>query len=840
MKKRMLALMLITVLSLAAIAMSPVALAATVTSYYDIDFDQKGDTDSAWKNKAGDLFFGYWSGGSMPSPADVKQTLAVDAIRGNKAVKISNSGRGGNYALGNPAAVAPEEFNSCVTWYELSFKFEEAFLQMYLESAGYPFHFTTDGSLYIGGLKSNVFQGDRVNYITFETDEWYHLVIAADNIDKFNGETKYYAWINGEEVVTNTTAGAGCADTTMLHDAAVFGSTKRVLYVTNDSTTTGKVWLDNYKVYTTDAAVKVNGTLTYDPNVIYEGAELSSDQLKIEDNVIYVPAGATLADVAALLHAGSAGAAYFDGSTTVTGEEMSTVTAEGKFVYARSDSGIGVRKYTIETDPSLPPKPTGSPKPSESPKPTELPAPSGSPKPSESPKPTESPKPSEAPKLEIVDNYYDVDYEQAGDTNTLWTNKAGSLVFGYCSGATSANANLVTQALAEDAVREGKAAKLTARGNAQAANTFYALGQLNSNISGLGSRVTWYELSFKFDKQFLQTYLLFAGYPFHISAAGELYIGGLQNNATYQGRQVNNFTLQTGEWYHMVIAADNLDTYMGDTKYYAWINGEYLTTDISGTAQCTSTQSGDTKSSTHALLYFFMNTSGEASLWVDNLKVYTTKIPVKDGRTGELCFDPNAIFEGAELSSDYLKVQDNIIYTPSSETLGGVSTLLTLGSGGGTYFNGSTAVPLDELVVTPAVGKTIYARSNSGIGVRKYTIAEGKRLYDMEPSTAAWKKADGTTVANVSSLAAGDSITLSLNFKNDTPETKNSVLVLAAYNGTVLADYCFTDIAIPAGGGQAVTGPLKIKDTTDLSIKAYVWRGQENHTPEMTRLEMAR
>ena len=71
MKKKILALILTTVLSVC-VTMAPVVVsAATAANYYDIDFDQTGDTDTAWTNKAGSgLYFGYWSGGSTPSPGE--------------------------------------------------------------------------------------------------------------------------------------------------------------------------------------------------------------------------------------------------------------------------------------------------------------------------------------------------------------------------------------------------------------------------------------------------------------------------------------------------------------------------------------------------------------------------------------------------------------------------------------------------------------------------------------------------------------------------------------------------------------------------------------------------
>lgn len=792
MKKKILALILTTVLSVC-VTMAPVASAATAANYYDIDFDQAGDTDTAWTNKAGNgLYFGYWSGGSTPSSTDVKQTLAVDTIRGNKAVKISNSGKGGAYALGNPTPVEPGEYNSSVTWYELSFKFEDAFLPMYLEAAGYPFHFTADGSLYIGGLQSNIFQGDKVNNVTFQTDEWYHLVVAADNIDTYFGETKYYAWVNGEEVITNTTAGAGCADTTGAYNDAVYGKTKRVLYIANDSTTVGTLWLDNFKLYTTDTAVKVNGTLTYDPNVIFGGAEITSGQLEVRGNVIYAPASATLAEVSALLNI-SGDAVYYNGRTPVSENEMATAPAVGKTVYIRSANGAGLRKYTI----------------------------------------------AERTMYHIIDNYYDVNFDQTGDTASNWANKAGSgLVFGYCSGATSASAWMVSQTLAQDAVSGNNAAKFSISGNEQMAGTAYAVGQMNANKSGLESCVTWYELSFKFEGQFLQTYLNSAGYPFHIMENGDLYIGGLKSNQ-YQGSKVNNLTLELGEWYHLVIAADNIDQYSGKTKYYAWVNGEYLTTDGTANTGCTSTQVVDnfTSAIQHHLLYFFLNSSGDASLLVDNFKLYTTDAPVKNSE-GELCFDPAAIFEGAELSSDHLRIQDHIIYVPSGKTLAEVSSLLSIGAGGAVYFDGSTPIAESAMSATSVVGKTVYVRSTGGVGIKKYTIAKGPE-FDLLPSTALWKKGDGTTAADISDLDAGDSITLSLDFINRTVETKNCVLALAVYNGTVLADCCITDIAIPAGGGQAVSGALDIQSTKDLSVKAFVWDDMQSICPEMAGIEMA-
>ena len=63
------------------------AMAADVTkSYFDVDFDQSGDTDTVWTNKADSGYgFGY---ASWASAINEKTALVEDSFTGSRALEI--------------------------------------------------------------------------------------------------------------------------------------------------------------------------------------------------------------------------------------------------------------------------------------------------------------------------------------------------------------------------------------------------------------------------------------------------------------------------------------------------------------------------------------------------------------------------------------------------------------------------------------------------------------------------------------------------------------------------------------------------------------------------------
>ena len=435
--------------------------------------------------------------------------------------------------------------------------------------------------------------------------------------------------------------------------------------------------------------------------------------------------------------------------------------------------------------------------------------------------------------------YWDVNFDDGA-----YTNNSGS---GKPFGVTHNQAGTTVQ-FAEDPIRGSMAVRGAMPMNAAPTGAqICRFGMEGANIAGLGKGVTWYEVSFMFEEAITPWNMLLGSGLFSVETDGTLYVGGFKGNSAFPGSLAEGVNIRLNEWYHVVIATDFIDLHNGLPKFYAWVNGEMVITPISAGLDCTRTWNhapGQVAAATNALrLAFSPNKEENSVFWIDNLKMYQSDMPVRDA-DGNIGFDPMAIFDGAEITSDSLLVEDGVIYAPAEETLGGVSALLNVGANGAGYFDGAAAVADDEQTVTPAVGKTVYARSTGGIGVKKYSIAEGARLFDYDPSSAVWQKkgasdAEFAAVKGVSGLTAGDEVTLTLDFINDTPEEKSGVLVLAAYDGTALAGCSFTNISIPPDGASVTSAPLAVPDAETLSVTAYIWRGAQDFTPAMTRLMMA-
>lgn len=435
--------------------------------------------------------------------------------------------------------------------------------------------------------------------------------------------------------------------------------------------------------------------------------------------------------------------------------------------------------------------------------------------------------------------YWDVNFDDGA-----YTNNAGS---GKPFGVTHNQAGTTVQ-FAEDPIRGSMAVRGAMPMNAAPSGAnLCRFGMEGSNIAALGQGVTWYEVSFMFEEAITPWNMLLGSGLFSVETDGTLYVGGFKGNSAFPGQLATNITIGLNEWYHLVIATDFVDRIGNSPKFYAWVNGEMITTAESAAENFTRPWNhapGQVTAATNALrLAFSPNREENSVFWIDNLKMYQTEAPVRDTQ-GSLCFDPMAIFDGAEITSDSLLVEDGVIYAPAEETLGGVSALISVGADGAGYFDGAAAVADDEQTVTPAVGKSVYARSTGGIGVKKYSIEEGARLFDYDPSSAVWQKkgasdAEFAAVNGVSGLTAGDEVTLTLDFINDTPEEKSGVLVLAAYDGTALAGCSFTNISIQPDGASVTSAPLAVPDAETLSVTAYIWRGAQDFTPAMTRLMMA-
>ncbi len=440
-------------------------------------------------------------------------------------------------------------------------------------------------------------------------------------------------------------------------------------------------------------------------------------------------------------------------------------------------------------------------------------------------------------KAATVTSYYDYDFDQPGETNKIWTNLSGNDQYAISQNATTIK-NGETHALAYEPIRGSKAIKITIP--KAASNTLYRIGQEGVGLSGLDSCVVWYEMSFMQETAFMNLVVNASNYPFALTQDGEIYLAGMKNSGTQNGRKAENATLELGQWYHLVVAVDPLDrSTNGYPKLYAWLNGELLTTSESGegcsviwnniNAMVPISQMSSMR------LQFGPNNTSKSVLWFDNFKFYTTDEPVMS-EGGTLCFDPKAIFEGAELSSDTLKIENNVIYAPADETLGSLSLELKSGEKGLGFHNGTKAVTEDQWATTPAPGAKVFARSISGIGVKSYTVVEGKRLFDRDAAGTTLLR-DGTTAVAFSDVKEGDSIAVSLPFVNSLTKVQNGLLITAAYNGTTLLSYSMKAVQIPVGGATLEGDAITIPDAENLKLKAYIWTSETDFTPLLSRVE---
>ena len=739
-------------------------------SYCNVDFDSGSDTADSWTNKvAGGIGFGPRDD---ISGAGFKRTLAADAIRGNNVLAIDVPADGADKCYIGAASVPEKDrFDKYITWYELSFKFEGAPTELAAYAAGAAYGFSKDGTLSVGG--------SRLDGVTPSVGEWHHLVVAADNLNRTDDTTKIYAWLDGESAADGATA--ELADT---------ASWDRFLIEIGAGGEKGaRLLLDNIKMYKTDGADDVK---SFRAGKIYDGTALSSKLWKIGADTVSVAKDITLADVAERLSADGE-IVYFDGDERIAPSMLGKTAADGKTVYVRSTGGIGVKKYTIAADASI-----------------------------------VIPEDVVGPNEEIETWFYDVDFDQSGDADTNAVNKAaGGPGFSYCSGATSTEAGAVEQKLVYDAIRDSKVWSFDMK-KAKQGSLAYAVGQMSIGAKGVDTGTIWYEMSLKFDKSLANIFLLANGYPFEITETGDIYIGGLASNASYPGTKADNVTLKAGEWYHIVIACDNVDKVDGKAKYYAWINGEKVITSETGMSGCAALQGGDLSELTHYLLYMRPRTSGSSGVKIDNHKVYRIAKSVKDTD-----FDPTAILKGAEASSYELKIDGGDIYIPAGETLSEAISLLNPFRGAISCMKDGAAVADADKTVTEAVGCELYVKSTSGIGIKKYTFKNGLRLFDMNRENALWKKNGADYVSTASELSTDDELTLTVECTNNSDSRKTGVLVLALYNGDMLSGYSFTNISVPVGGTTVTTAPAMVKNTENLSARAYVWNSADDFTPKM-------
>lgn len=735
---------------------------AETNGLYDVDFDNPADSDGVYTNEASSSYvFGYNSGASQIAPSMAR---VMDAKKGNNVLHITSNAPDNFYALGmmNYQMPAPTSMivPGKVMWFELSFCYNELG-RSWLNFGEYPFEITAAGEIFVGGLNGNAtYNGVKVDSVTLEEGEWYHFVVAVDNIDKVGNESRIYAWMNGKFLETYETPyhGATCTK-------AYLSDPNHCLFYSFST----DLCLDDYKIYSTDEAVKVNGAYTFDPEAVMAGCDVTSSTLTVGNGTIGVPSKATLADVIATLSFDGE-ASYFDGDTKL--EDMN-VPAAGKTMYVASSTGVGVKKYALEDAGNI-----------------------------------------EIPEMEIITNYYDINFDNASDTDSTWKNNASSYAYssttiGYWPPAT---------ALVNDTVKGSKVLNVTSPAGASNGQ-FGCVGTRETGFSSfVDGKVVWHELSFKFNK-FTRTYLNSGEYPFDISESGVLFIGGLEGNATYNGTAVKQ--LELGTWYHLVVAVDNIDYYAGaagnEVRFYAWLDGEFVRTGETANHGATVSRTAVPSPG----LYFLSVVAGanDVDLCIDDVKMFTTDKAVKED--GKFCFTPGKKVEGAQITSDTLRVENGVIYVSEDTTIADAVANISCDN---TYFVFNGTTELDKASSEKAIGKVVHAQSDNNVGVLKYEFKKGSEN-DFVVSSASLKVNGAED--SVEDVKAGDSIVASVKV---TASTSTGVVVFAVYeNGELVA--CSIKNVADATDRVLESDAITVETAENISVSAFLWDGLNSIKP---------
>lgn len=531
------------------------AMAADVTkSYFDVDFDQSGDTDTVWTNKAGSgSSFSYVSGWSALSE---KTELVEDSFTGSKALEISRTAGTGVYSVGGVVSDSGTPLDNCVAWYETSVKFDGDITPIQFDGNNmglYPINISADGLIRIGHPQRSV-----VNNYTLEPGKWYHIVVAIDSINKLGNDSKFSAWVNG----TLLTTGESSAYTISIN---FIRTIENVKFQFSAPATDSKVYLDNFKMYTTSGEDDV---AAYDAMAIFGDAGLEMSGYDVIGETIYAPTNATVADVMSKATVSGTGSAVYAGGVKIEESDWAATNAIGKSVLVYSDGGLFPREYRIAAI--------------------------------------------------SAQNYYDVNFDRDGELPALSVNTASDMPFGYGSwGSNPSNAN----ELVKDKITDSTALAY----NIPAGSGMYVVGHTSSGYNcpdSFDNRVTWYEFSMKFDAALpAQTQLNATGAVFVVKEDGTIILGA------GNGSEINNLKMVPGEWYHFVIAYDNINKYSGrDTRIYAWADGKYLTTAESDRTGCTISRAIGYSTTKMDRFYFMTlaSSANDARINLDNIRMYTT------------------------------------------------------------------------------------------------------------------------------------------------------------------------------------------------------------------------
>lgn len=714
-----------------------------IGKYYDINFE-----NSSWDNAVGSTTIGPVTDGHF-NPA---VSYVDDAVSGSKVATITNDRTcvSGNYGILRDKGISFTSIKeNTVVWHEISFRFNEKVFPLRSEAGEYPYYIDENGDLYIGGLASGTYQVAKIPDIKIKADEWYHLVIAVDNIDKWAGtDVKYYAWLNGTFLATGETPMTGC--TVSKRYSSTAGMYGLWMIIPSDNSDVS-ISLDNIKAYTTEKKVKENGVFCFDPMAIYDGTDIEVGNFTLDGDKIIVGETTTIDQLRRDISLEAGATAVFKKDGQIVSDE--TTLADGATLYVNSDKNVGIRKYSVTI-----------------------------------------------PEFKVT--YFDADFESGEVKNNVADGKSFGVTY----------AGVKTAAVDVDPVRNNnKAYKISLTGTTGDA---IRLGNTNAALTEaeLDNNTVWTELSFRIDDAVENSNIQFESTNYLFSIVnGELYIGGIGGNTATPSRKVENFTIKSGEWYHLVIALDNENlrevkeedgTFVGTFPViYAWVNGEKL--NIEG------------QSSDGALIWAYyssqigspvrINTLGltiydksAGTVYLDNFKLYTTR-----GGFEKAEYDALSAAAGATLTSDCIRIENapnGVIYAPEM-TIAQLTEKLGTNANGILWFDENGAAADTS---ASAIGKKAVSLSSS-VAVKNYEVIKGSAT-DFLPVTASFD--EDTNIA-------------SINISNNTGAPVLRTVIFAVYDGDKLIDCSIIEKTVSSSYDTYVSKELNTAGE-NIKIKAFM------------------
>ena len=737
-------------------------------SYYDIDLETASTGawaySNAWPNKVSPAL-GNFTYQPSPSATSPNHEVVADPYTGSKSMKLTLPSTVTNtqnaYYVG-AWNVPRQDLSNNVSWYEISVKYGDDFDGFHLRgNDDQPLlHVRNDGYVYIGDDEA---AQQSTNFYA-QSNTWYHFVIAVDNIDKFTNDndvlcSKIYAWVNGT-LITTPTAGEGY--TSAVAASATASSTKFCIQMCK-TVSSGKdsvLYVDNLKWYT---GVKSVATSGYTP--VVAPALTTSAGIEVSGSTITVSSKTKLSEIATLVAANDYTATYWDGTTQITAADLATTNAAGKTVCV--SNGVMATVYTVVAK-------TGK-------------------------------------------VYYDIDLE-TGASEKTWPNKASS-GFNFEFQSSPSGSYNPPQTPVDDAYLGSKVMKIDI---SQASAHEYAqyVGGWGLTATELSSTVSFYEISLRYGDVINQTRVLKQSLGggsttntlFYISGDGLVYIGNENQDAHKTPMQ--NVIIVPNQWYHFVIAVDSIDKVDGNSKVYAWANGELLTDGTSD--EYTTEFEIELADASDAFCLLMPRGAEDYTVYADNIKWYTEVDSVADSGYAPV------VAPVLTISGD-ISTEGSAIKVPSSTKLSSIADSVASSGYTVTFWDDTTQIATNALATTDAIGKTVCV--SNGLICKKYAVIRKRDVIEEEK------------VFNFQvDYSYGDEEKICALFDNATASDKTFTVVFATYApGGALVDVdVHKDITVTAGLSKKVFA----SDTIDMSsaneIKVFVWDALDSLKPVFT------